>query len=302
MEVGVKGFYKLIKSRDKECKDITYESGWMPNLITDAGMDYLSTNYLMAYGYWDILVGADNTPPAVTDTALGTLIARGTRPTYLENGVDSVNDYGWYRHTVQFGEGEAAGNIAEVGFTFNHGGISTDQGNDLFSRALVVDGGGNPTTITVLSNEFLTVVYEVRTTIMSTDINATVDIDEDGTPVSRNVVIRANGGTSTDYWAAINPVGYGMVRSDAGVSLLDYQIGQGGSYQGTVSASAYTQGSFNRDLTLFWGINESNVSVDFIGLRQTLCGSSWKMSFNPAIVKDNTKELSITFNISWARV
>src|SRR5699024_10490997 len=65
-------------------------------------------------------------------------------------------DYPWCSAnvSVQFGKGDAAGNLSKVAI----GKSSTD----MFAIALIKDGSGNPTTITVTSIEFLTVTYQWR--------------------------------------------------------------------------------------------------------------------------------------------
>ena len=62
--------------------------------------------------------------------------------------------YRWAKVTWRFGQGVAAGNISEVGLGWGN--------SNLWNRALIKDANGNPTTITVLSDEYLDVVSEIR--------------------------------------------------------------------------------------------------------------------------------------------
>jgi len=302
MELGLSGYYKIIKSLDKDCKQVTYESDWMSNLITNSGMDQMATDTdglsLFAQISNSILVGAGNTTPQFTDTSLETLIASSS-PDYLNRsqGTELASNYSYYRQRHQFGEGVAAGNVAEVGYKL------AGQ-TDLFSRALVVDSNGDPTTITVLSNEFLTVVYELRITHPASDSTATIDFSIDGTPTPTDVIVRANGLSSIVYWAWDSDYAYkASLGAEAMTSTDTGTLFGNSSNNGSYSYGSYTSGSYNRDLTVSFGINNGNIGepVNVIVMMNTLCGSSWKVYVDPALDKDNTKTLSVTINIAWAR-
>jgi hypothetical protein len=56
--------------------------------------------------------------------------------------------------TWRFGEGIAAGNIAEVGLGWGNA--------TLWNRARIKDAQGKPTVITVFADEYLDVVSEIR--------------------------------------------------------------------------------------------------------------------------------------------
>ncbi|GAG45715.1 unnamed protein product, partial [marine sediment metagenome] len=67
--------------------------------------------------------------------------------------------YGSQTRTWRFDEGDAAGILAEAGI--GRGNCNID-GSDLWSRALIKDGAGDPTTIEVTANEWLDVSYQLR--------------------------------------------------------------------------------------------------------------------------------------------
>ncbi len=176
LEQKVCGFYKLEavkKSKSgKETKRLLAD--WFPNLITTAGLNYMGTNRSYAFntstrGGWltYCIVGSGNTTPAFTDSVLANKLAATSSMTAMTLTVESTSPY--YRKMVlkyRFAEGVAAGNLAEVGI----GWSSTA----CFSRALILDGGGNPTTITILSDEYLDVTYEYRIYPKETDDTGTV--------------------------------------------------------------------------------------------------------------------------------
>lgn len=308
-KLGVQGFYKAVVSKDKECKKVVKETGWMPNLITNAGMDYIGTSNLLYNnsGRRSFFVGSGNTPPAFTDTSLETQIAwaeTGTGGT-AANGTNGT--YAYYQYTKQFSQGAAAGNIAEVGF----GPTELDP---LFSRALVVDSGGNPTTITVLSDEFLTLTYEVRVYIPQTDYTSTMDFIVDGVAVTTDITVRANGVLDDYYWGAEN---YGTVDGGAydiarvdnltmgGIEVVD----QGGTQSlnndsFSITADPYVSGSWERTATATVGINTGNYAegINYFQWDKAVGVGSFKMNFTPALAKDNTKEIKFNVGCSWTRV
>lgn len=146
----VGGRFKLIVHGGKRGRIST---GWFDNLITNAGLRaLLSTGSIAAR----CVVGSSSQVPAATDTTLVNRlgsIASGSK----SNGYDAANGFGWTRFTYAFAPGQAQGNVREVGIT-----LTTSTTSNLFSRALVRDASGQPATITVLSDEYLTVIYELR--------------------------------------------------------------------------------------------------------------------------------------------
>lgn len=146
----VGGRFKLIVHGGKRGRIST---GWFDNLITDAGLRaLLSTSTISAR----CVVGSSSQVPAATDTHLVDRMGSIVSGSKL-NGYDAANGFGWTRITYAFAPGQANGNVREVGIT-----LTTTTSSNLFSRALVRDASGQPATITVLADEYLTVIYELR--------------------------------------------------------------------------------------------------------------------------------------------
>ena len=143
------GFYKLVATNSKGQTRVVAD--WFCNLILDAGLNRLGTGGIIDR----ISVGSGNSTPTAGQTALDTLVA--TTTTAVGGGVNSYdsvgNTYAFSRSTYRFATGVATGNLTEVGAGWSGG---------LFSRALIKDGGGVPTTVTILSDETLDVIYELR--------------------------------------------------------------------------------------------------------------------------------------------
>lgn len=274
---------------------------WFPNLILDAGLDRvgISANY-----YAICYVGSGNSTPTELQTGLDAQVA-GTS-TRISNSVTNSGAAPYYaQHTVvyRFAQGAAAGNLSEIGVGWATGA--------LFSRALILDGLGNPTTITVLADEFLDVTYRIRLYVPMNDVLSVVPIDGVGT----QVLARAAAASSTSAW--LNTSDYGPLAggNPQGAPVLHYvysgTIGSitgspGGTTGGASSMSnaAYTPGTLYRDWSVTWGINAGNVG----GVRSAMVYQGadgtfgrTQFQFDPVIPKDNTKTMVLNFRMSWGR-
>lgn len=314
-KIGVAGYYKLdVLNPDKTLKRST---GWFRNLITNNGLDVLCN--VMNLGL--VCVGSSNTPPAFSDVILGTQVASTTNSVTRSTGVQaSAPYYGWQRYEWQFPQGAAAGNLTEVGV----GNSSVD----LISRALILDGLGNPTSITVLANEFLNVTYELRMYVPTVDVTGSVVLS--GT--SYNYTIRASrANTGANFYGWL-PVAYqaGNVVSMQHVMTADcIRVTNGtinaavtGNPSGTSvqngggSSSAYSAGTYSRAHSYTWGINDGNLGGAGITAMEAQVGGyqpigsgfqhggrgSFQIGFSAAIPKDNTKQLTLNFATALVRV
>lgn len=282
----------------------TYQQlGSTKNLITNGGMNHiynttsigtLSTREMFPYCF----VGTGNTTPAFTDSTLVAFLAQNNSTTSasLTYVSDSDGDYWRYLRTYRFNAGTATGNIAEVG---------TGRRNDLlFSRALILDSGGLPTTITVLADEYLDVTYEFRNYLDLTDKSAVATISG----VAYTVDYRpSNIGTAPQifYPIAGQPSGAGLVRVYSTNTL-----GTTGGVPTPGSPSeadlgpivgSYIADSYYVDFTGNFGLTAGNFvgGIGAIEMESSQCHYQFK--FTPKIPKDATKVMSITFRISWAR-
>lgn len=308
----VAGWYKLeARGPDGRVRPLT---GWFPNLITNKGLDMLG----LASGGFAVgvcAVGTGNTTPAVTDTALVALVAStGNAISRTQANQGSSPYYGTLTTTWQFPTGAATGNLAEVGV----GSSATS----LFSRALILDGGGSPTTITVLSNEALNVTYQVQMYPPTTDVTGSVALGGS----NYNYTLRAVNVTASQWWclptdlAGYNGVGTtlsGGAFSTQTLSTINGTGPSGTSYSiDSSSRGTYTTGTYTNTGTFGWSINAGNapggigsVVINFgwgndSGFMVAGAGS-YQCSFAAAvgggpIPKDNTKVLSLVFQVTWA--
>lgn len=270
---------------------------WFDNLILDQGLNRIGTGSFLDA----CQVGTGSTAPANSDTALVARVAGTTTIQASATGTASSSPYyGYTQRTYRFAQGAAAGNLTEVGI-----GWST-TGATLFSRALIKDGGGSPTTITVLSDEFLDVSYELRSYAPVGD--SSVDVVISGTTYT--FTIRASNVTTATYWAPRNQaISY---QNDGG------GLGAQSAYNGTIAAVTatpngssasptsvnkltYSNNSNQADFTVFWDLNAGNLSGGITALLFDSTLGGFQMGVSPALAKTGTKLLSLTYRVSWAR-
>lgn len=295
---GVRGRYKLeaVNVGDGRRRFLAD----FPNLITDVGLERIavasSPNYLQ-----NCYVGSGNTAPAFGDTALVALVASTATLQASTLTMQPSSPYFSTRaNTYRFAQGAAAGNLAEIGI----GNTSTN----LFSRALILDGVGAPTTITVLSTEFLDCTYTFECIVPLTDVTGSVTI----AAVSYAYTLRAANSTAGNVWGSSAA---GTPATPQGLSVYSGAIGAitsspGGTISNNDSAvvAAYTPGSHVLQITGTWGLNSANFGAG--GITAALLSTSnsvnglgqYQWSFTPFIPKDATKILTLTATNAWARM
>jgi hypothetical protein len=275
---------------------------WFPNVITDWGLNRIgNTNWSSTISN-RCYVGTGNATPSTSDTALAALVATTGTTTFGDaTAQGSAPYYGAYTKTYRFAQGAAAGNLAEVGVGEN--------GQSLWSRALILDSEGDPTTITVLDDEFLDVTYQLRQKPPLTDIESTINIS--GTEY--DYVLRAAQVTNSVQWGEPS-FGGGCPTLSNGTSVLDGTLGAitsspsgNASLMESCSNHSYVNGSLQRSFTLTWGLNNGNLVNGISAASIRLGGGSFggmgamQISFSPDIVKNNTQILTLDFTHIWAR-
>lgn len=311
---GYSGWYKMEAFRlDANGQEVPgsrrIAADWFPNLITNAGLDLLGTltgasSTVFAF----CRVGSGNTAPADTDTALVSQVAFSSTEQAQTSGVNRTGAfYGWRRRTLRFAAGVATGTLAEVG-------VSATQAGALFSRALILDGGGVPTTITVLSDEVLDVTYELRCYPTMSDATGTVTIS--GTNYSwtarplNNVAY--DFAWSTTIGANIGPrLTIGGQTSGAALADLPAQnavVASGDRFTtGPITALAYTAGQYARSFQFNVGLNDGNISG---GIGSFYAGNDsngtgycglWAWGLSPKLPKTSEFVATFTIRMSWGR-
>jgi len=289
------GFYK-IEAVNKDTNEKRVVADWFPNLITDQGLNaYASRNPLA-----QCMVGSGANPPTVADSTLQTQIAAANIVSADNVSATTVAPfYGSRQRTYRFNAGVAAGNLSEVGVGWLLSGTYY-----CFSRALILDSGGFPTTITILANEFLDVTYELRCYVPTVDVVTTVSIS--GTPYT--CTIRPGQATVSTYWAPpiqqiTTTVSAPSAVAYAGpISALVTGQPSGVTGSSTVTALTYENNSLTIKAYAEYALNSANFAGGIQSVMFYTNGfGAYQIGFSPAIPKDITKTFRFDYGVSWAR-
>lgn len=300
MNNKLKGEYKLVVTSPD---GTTKETGWIPNLILDQGLDGLSSEDSSLSGIFAYMqVGTGTSTPTVSQTALEAPIATENTD-YTQFAYENAGSAGGYAATqtvwVNFPQGAVVGNITEIGI-----GSSLPPGytNVLFSRALIVDESSNPVSISVSAFDQLTTYYRLTVTPTITSTTGTVTIA--GNLYNFETLPFAAQYTGQILAAAYNFGSYG-VDDDFTFGAIDSTGPAGTQFAGsfkTFSVTPYVPGSYELIGTLAAGPSEWNSAGNGIGGLVVYSGlGRYQMKFTPPIPKVNTETFTLQVKSSWAR-
>lgn len=313
-QIGFQGQFRCVVSSDPEMQDIKEDTGFFTNLITDVGMNRFGTAIYNGYDSSGIsnfqhtcgriVVGSGSKTPEYSDTALQSPVAMAPGSVELVSASSSYED-GYMELSVrqQFGQGQAAGNLSEIGI--QHSSLS----GPLWSRALILDGSGNPTTITVLEMDFLTCYYTIRLMIPKEDAVFSTNVDVDGVLIPTTVTIRpnsANSSSPTDGWGfspALQASTWGSLRFYSGGLSAPTALSPLGTHVGSSNSKSllpYVPDSFELYMKVSAGLNTLNSDTLQTAVVPFLTGA-WQVHFDPPLQKNNTQTAEFTFGTSWAR-
>lgn len=305
---SVRGFYIIEKFKGVARDDGTIEElpgsrerkAEFENLILDQGLDRMGTNSIRSC-LFAVHVGSGSAVPNQSDTQLQNFIAASNTSQSVNGFAQSATPPYYIAEQVvkRFAEGAAQGNLSEVGIGW---GLS---GSTLFSRSLIKDVNGDPTTITVGADEYLDVLYELRIYPDTADMTGVVSIGG----LDYDYVARPARISNVSYWdvddagSLVNPL---LCRAYAG-SLGDvFGVPSGGSdFTSSNSSSSYSSGSYQIAATLSWDLNGGNIG----GIRSVLVVvgfTAWQIEFTQQgtgdpIPKDATNLLDVTLTYGWGR-
>jgi hypothetical protein len=308
---GVAGWYKIEAFRvDAKGMEVPgsrrIAADWFPNLITNAGLDLLGTTGL-TYVTTYCRVGSGNTAPANTDTALVSQVAASN--TVQGAAVTGVNRsgafYSFRRSTIRFTAGTATGTLAEVG-------VSATVSGSLFSRALILDGGGSPTTITVLADEVLDVTYELRVYPTLTDATGTVTIAGVTYDWTARPLIPASYDNkwTTGIGTEISPrisVGNEFDGPSVAATLPAQTSAMSGPVAaGIITRLAYSTGSYQRSFRFDLDLNDGNVAGGigaFFASSESAAQmfGAWAWGLSPKLPKTSAYKATFTVRMTWGR-
>lgn len=282
------------------------------NIITDTGLNDIFAS-TAGDGANRCQLGTGTATPTAADAALAvpgpvsTTIQRNwgnEAPSYVAGPPDYSSDF----VTIRFSTGVATGTWTEVAMT-------RDSPTTFFSRALILDGGGSPTSITVLSDEQLDVTYTGRVYPPTADVTGNINLGLS----SHDYVIRPARVNSSSWgpFKVFRGRAYaGYTGAGLTMSLYDGTIGARTSspsgvattHTYTQTAAAYSNNSMQREFEVKFDLNQGNVAGG--GIRSMRfdprytgpnAGLEYQVEFTPKINKDATKVLRLNFVAAFAR-
>ncbi|WP_180072229.1 hypothetical protein [Acinetobacter sp. YH12200] len=298
-EIGAR--FKLI-ARKKD-GSIARETDWFLNKVLASGLAQMSV------GTWinRCCVGSGNSTPTSSQTSLDTLVA-STTSFLTDVGVSHTTSpiYFGARRTWRFGEGVAAGNISEVGMGWSDAAM--------WNRALIRDILGNPTTITVLSDEFLDVVAEIRVyppEIQSGSFNVT---DKSGAVLEAHsyecIPLIPSPGTFSAQKITAESLSNGAVATLHSSGIQTITTGPSQPSHG-VQAPQTTQNNPTPNslgLTFSLRLSDAVMSIKSIRVGFSLLSSAYsaggaigyQLEISPPFNKTNLMTVNIKLNLTWS--
>lgn len=289
-----------------------YDSGWLPNMVLDQGLNYLGVAATAGPAVY-CSVGTSSTAVNASQTALGAhLASTNNLSASAQSNLGASLYQGQCTQTWLFAQGAVVGNITEMGIGRITGGA------ELFSRCLIIDGGGTPVALTVVALDQLTVYYRVTATPVLTDLTSSVVISS----VTYNFTARLANATS--FAASLN----GVITGANGVPHLGgHNISGTLTYPSTSTIGAitstpsgtstsiggsssvmgtYTNGNFYNDSTLTVvptaGNSSGGIGAILIAFTYgTGILAYFQYVFTTPIPKDNTKTFTLVTRFAWSR-
>jgi hypothetical protein len=301
LSTGLFGEYRLIVKRQNQ---IVRDTGWFKNLILDSGLDFFgntSEPLSTSTAYYFCKVGTGSIAPSFGQTGLQNQIAEISLASVTITDPPPPPDY-IIQHTAfyNFPIGGVLGTIAEIGVGWVSGSGS------LFSRALILDGSGNPVTISLTPIDQLQVYYRLNFVPSATDFSGSFTVA--GTTYTYTGR-RANisGFVSYAYPKDFN----GASGSDCIAYGTDFALGPITGFPTGTSLGTNTSKTFNNyitsnyylDITYTWARPNANATGGIKGLVVNIYnGNNFQVLLNQGIPKNNTRILNLVIRNSWNRL
>lgn len=265
------------------------------NLILNQGLDRLAQSTVV---FSHCQVGTGTVAPAETQTQLAAYVASSAA------SIDSVMTYGsapayvaTLTNVYTFATGAVVGNMTEVGV-----GWGNTNAANLFSRALILDINGNPTSFPVFADEQLEVTYQIKIYPPVNDVSTTQNIN--GVPV--NVIVRPHKVTSGGFrlyqsnFSKINASGTHSIAYSGSKVPITQSFPPAGSLGGdTPDNAAYVAGSYYQQATYIMGPSTGNGLIKTMVFNSEM--SSFQVEYQTPINKTNTQTLILPVRYTWAR-
>lgn len=304
LKVSVGGIFTLRVYRNGNLRQIV---GPFENLVLNQGLDILcgdqnigGSSSAAVIDFID--VGTGTNTPAITDTLLQSPLGNPQiyssfgSPTY----VAGPPAYHTVTYVYTYPLGALVGNISEIGA----GGASTNYGPPvtrpfyLFSRALIVDGGGSPTVISLTSADQLVVTYELRR-YLDLSINTGSVVISGVTYGTQTQIYSVNTGISApNVKAPYSNTIFSGYSTTTLVTPTTTSIPGSAGPSNNFTFDAYSPGSFFR--TCYATISPSSFTTAIGSIGLNLWGK-WQIVMSPTIPKTADNALTLHFSFSFTQ-
>lgn len=297
--IGVKGRYKIEKVFNAgSCLEYKVPlTGWFDNLVLDNGLNKFMTASFRE-GNSTIFLGSGNSTPVVGQLALDSVRGSSSSASWSTGNYGAPNYIKWARIIARFNAGNCTGNISEVG---------CGASGSLISRALILDSGGNPTTITKLSDEVLDVTFELHIQQATGDTSGgfTLTGSKGGSYTYTMRAADIDVGLNYQFYVFLTEYNDAKVIGYSGSINSITGLPSGTSYYPDSSTwSSYISGSFQRNLTSYWGLASGNSSTGLASLLCQVCYRTvyFQAQLNTPIMKTSSDVLTIVSRYTVNRV
>ena len=267
------------------------------NIFLDQGLNELGSKSMPTY----IWLGSGSAEPHPSNTQLVNFVARSNAnspripTTYGVNGTAPY--YAWLRIGVRFTPLGVNVNLSELG-------LGTDT--VLYTRALIKDANGIPTTLTILSDEILDISYTVRVYAPTTDATGQITLGGNigGTYnwIARASQVTTNGDYIPKGWCVSRQAsytGYAIVYQGP-IGDITQEPSGNASYV-TQDSVPYVQNSFTAKSAVSVGAAQGNLVGGIRSITICLGWGEYQMQFDPAIPKTDLDTLNLSFAVTYAR-
>lgn len=310
---SIRGFFTWERV-DMSTNDII-QSSTQPNLILNQGLDYVAARTYQE-NITSCAIGSGSTAPLTTDTGLSNELARTSTYdiTYQPCATTLVGNVFSIQKTFKFASQTQDQQFGEIGWSY-----TDTPGNNLFSKAQILDTNGNPIILTIYRNQYLRVTYTLKITL-SPSTASTNGAIIDGWPTSSGqskiqyIGLRAVGpdGNPQNYdsGGTVNEPSQGIFQ--VFLSVISTALAAFGSAANRSGGTATTSGSISTYIPGTYSITKSGTfgrGVANSTLRSTGLGPSGSSSVNSTYVelfdidqeKDTSYELTFNFVYTWGR-
>lgn len=267
------------------------------NIFLDQGLNALGTKSMPGY----IWLGSGSAEPHPSNTQLVNFVARSNASspriptTYGVNGTAPY--YTWLRIGVRFTPLGVNVNLSELG-------LGTDT--ELYTRALIKDANGVPTTLTILSDEILDISYTIRIYAPTTDATGQITLGGNigGTYdwTARACLVTTNGHWIANAWAVSRSGSYiGSAKVYSGPIGDITKFPSGSDSYVTHNSVPYVQNSFTAKSVVSVDTTQGNFVGGIRSISICLGWGEYQMQFDPAIPKTDLDTLNLTFAVTYAR-